>query len=156
MAAFICIDKKVIHIIGHIFSCCRAQSSSLSHTAKRSNKGKSRIVIKLRRFALFFDRILQKSTKTGGYLINFLFLLKKNREKVWCYKKMQYLCNKFLEKLNDRLIVNLFFFVFLRKKRLRKRNAGFVKILHFLFLCCFILILCSYIVYLFYSSIFYF
>ena len=81
MAAFICIDKKVIHITGHIFSCCRAQSSSLSHTAKRSNKGKSRIVIKLRRFALFFDRILQKSTKTGGYLIIFPFLLKKKLRK---------------------------------------------------------------------------
>jgi hypothetical protein len=78
MAAFICIDKKVIHITGHIFSCCRAQPSLLSYTAKRSSKEKSRIVIKLSRFALFFDQILQKSIKKGGYLINIPFLLKKN------------------------------------------------------------------------------
>ena len=38
--------------------------------------------------ALFFDRIVQKSIKMGGYLINFPFLLKKNGEKVWRYKKM--------------------------------------------------------------------
>lgn len=42
---------------------------------------KSRIVIKLSRFALFFDRILQKNTKMGGYLINFPFLLKKKLRK---------------------------------------------------------------------------
>ncbi|RGQ10613.1 hypothetical protein DWZ10_06135 [Segatella copri] len=81
MAAFICIDKKVIHITEHIFSCCRAQPSSLSYTAKRSSKEKSRIVIKLSRFALFFDRILQKNTKMGGYLINFPFLLQKKLRK---------------------------------------------------------------------------
>lgn len=40
------------------------------------------------RSALFFNRIVQKSIKMGGYLINFPFLLKKNGEKVWCYKKM--------------------------------------------------------------------
>ena len=34
---------------------------------------------------------------------------------------MQYLCNKFLEKLNDRLIVNLFSLYFLRKRGKKKK-----------------------------------
>ena len=83
--------------------------------------------------ALFFNRIVQKSIKMGGYLINFPFLRKKNGKKVWRYRKKQYLCSKFLEKLNDRLIVNLFSLFFLRKRG-EKRSAGFVKILHFLVL----------------------
>lgn len=40
------------------------------------------------RSALFFDRIVQKSIKMGGYLYKISFLLKKNGKKVWCYKKM--------------------------------------------------------------------
>lgn len=57
----------------------------------------------------------------GGYLINFPFLRKKNGKKVWRYRKKQYLCNKFLEKLNDRLIVNLFSLFFLRKRGKKKK-----------------------------------
>ena len=101
--------------------CCRTQLSSLSGTTQKRPNKKGRITLKTGRSALFFNRIVQKSIKMGGYLINFPFLLKKNGEKVWCYKKMQYLCNKFLEKLNDRLIVNLFSLYFLRKRGKKKK-----------------------------------
>lgn len=60
----------------------------------------------------------------GGYLINFPFLRKKNSKKVWRYRKKQYLCIKFLEKLNDRLIVNLFSLFFLRKRGEEKEVQG--------------------------------
>ena len=36
---------------------------------------------------MFFDRILQKSIKMGGYLINFPFLLKKTEKKFGVTRK---------------------------------------------------------------------
>ena len=61
-------------VVGHNLHRYRTQ-----HKSVQTKKG--RITLKTGRSALFFNRIVQKSIKMGGYLINFPFLLKKKRRK---------------------------------------------------------------------------
>lgn len=68
------------------------------------------------RSALFFNRIVQKSIKMGGYLINFPFLRKKKWQKSLALQEKAVSLQQVLRKVNDRLIVNLFSLFFLRKR----------------------------------------